>query len=450
MVYSLDDFVIVLDDSIADAAPVTTKKSSLSLAWGANGGDESARWNEGGNADDLWQWINRLGRGVEVYDPFGSRIWEGLIHGIRAEIDGRSLAFSLDGMSNKVIVMYSYVEYLCPSSGDFNINGTPSGSTLGYDNGAGGNPTGESELVGLSGGTTLFNVTQDEEAEIDSVDGAANTITLTDPVPGTWANNDDLRYGSVMGRDMTAWASDADSQARYGVKERLVSKSGMNATAAAAERDALLELWRWPLGERGRGPGGGGARANFVTVEAVGWWARCRWRLWHWTTRGVLSAQDQAKLIRAQVLDFLSTDESLVEDIGHSFTQYREDYNTAQQELLALAELGVESTDGRALVGVERGKRLFLRGAKTTDEYIMKAGGKWFNAAHQRLEPWRVRPDGYVVAEDLVPATVVLAGVADPSRYYLERVEWTWPDVVTPTPLGGRDLETLINQGIRI
>lgn len=448
--YSLNDFTIVLANNIADAAPVVTNKTGLALAWAANGGDESAKWTESGNADDLWQWMNRLGRNVEVYDPFAERIWEGFVYGVRAEIEGRSLAISLDGMANKTAIMYSYVEYLCPSSGDFKINGTPSGSTLVYDDGAGGDPVGEIDLVGLSGGTTLFNTTQDEEAEVVSVDGSTNQIAFVDPVPGTWTDNDDLRYGSVMGRDMTAWVSDVDSQARYGVKERLVSRSGMNATVAAAKNAALLELWRWPLGEQGRGSSGGAQRQNFVTVEAVGWWARCQWRLWHWTGRGVLSAQDQAKLIRSEVLDFLDADESLIMDIGHSFTRYREDYNTAQQELLALAELGVANTDGRALVGVERGKRLFLRAASTEDRYIMRTGGRWFNVGQQRLEPWRVRPDGYVVAEDLIPATVVLAGVADPSRFYLERVEWQWPDVVTPTPLGGRDLEDFINRGIKI
>jgi hypothetical protein len=445
---TLDDFAILVDGVWS----TNTRKTTLSLGWSAIGGSAVARWDEAGHPDDLWRWGNLLGKGIEVYDPFTDRIWEGFIHGVQMQIEGRDLAFSLDGMVNRIAVMFSYVRYLCPVTGNFEINGTPSGNTLQYDNGAGGDPDGESDLVGLNGGTMLYNTTREEQATVQSVDGGTNTITLTSAVPGTWADNDDLLYGTVMGRELTGWVGNTDSQSRYGVKERLVSQSGMTTATAEAQRDALLELWAWPLGEIGRGGGSqrGIRQQDRVTVEALGWWARCTWRLWHWTQRGELSAADQAKLIRSEKLDFLSADESLIEDIGHSLTQYREDYNDAQKELLALAEMGVESTQQRVLVGVERGKQLYLRAADTTERYVRRSGERWYNSARQRLEPWRVRPDGYVLNEDLVPATAILGGVADPSRFYLEKVEWQWPDVVQATPLGGRDLETLINQGIRV
>ena len=446
--FRLDDFAVRLDDSIIDAATVNTRKASLALSWSALGGDESARWDEVGADVDLWQWINRLGRGVEVYDPYGDLIWEGFVHGVKAQIEGRNLAFSLDGMWNRLAVMFSFIRYMSPTSGDFQIAGTPSGSTLQYDDGAGGDPAGESDLVGMEGGTMLYNQTQEEEATIQSVDGATNTITLTAPVPGTWADNDDLLYGPIMGQEVTDWVDDEDSQDRYGVKEKLVSRAGMTTETAENERDALLDLRAWPLGEMGLTAGTG--KMGKVTVEALGWWAMCKWRLWHWAHRGVLSAQDQVKLIRSEKLDFLDTDESQIEDIGHLFSQHREDYNDAQAELLELAAMGDETTQARVLVGVESGKRLYLRTADTTEKYVYRSGGRWYNSARQRLDPWRVRPDGKVRAEDVVPATVVLAGVADPSSFYLERVEWTWPDRVTPTPLGGVDLERLIGRGIRV
>jgi hypothetical protein len=85
----------------------------------------------------------------------------------------------------------------CPTSGSFKINGSVSGTTVPYDNGAGGNPTGESNLYA---NMVLFNLTQGKMAVIQAVDTGANTITVTASADVSgWADNDDLATGNWVG-----------------------------------------------------------------------------------------------------------------------------------------------------------------------------------------------------------------------------------------------------------
>ncbi len=85
----------------------------------------------------------------------------------------------------------------CPTSGGFKVNGVVSGTTVPYDNGAGGDPAGEANLYA---NMTLFNLTQGKMAVIQAVNPANNTLTVTaaGDVAG-WADNDDLATGNWIG-----------------------------------------------------------------------------------------------------------------------------------------------------------------------------------------------------------------------------------------------------------
>lgn len=85
----------------------------------------------------------------------------------------------------------------CPTSGSFKVNGSVSGTTVPYDNGAGGNPAGEGNLYA---NMVLFNLTQGKMAVMQSVDTNANTITVTASADVSgWADNDDLATGNWVG-----------------------------------------------------------------------------------------------------------------------------------------------------------------------------------------------------------------------------------------------------------
>jgi hypothetical protein len=77
------------------------------------------------------------------------------------------------------------------------INGAPSGTSVVYDTVSSGNENViDVASAAQVGKIVLHNTTRGDSALIESVDTATNTITLTDTVPGTWANNDDITIRS--------------------------------------------------------------------------------------------------------------------------------------------------------------------------------------------------------------------------------------------------------------
>ena len=101
----------------------------------------------------------------------------------------------------------------CAPSGDFKINGTPSGTSVIYDNGAGGDPTGEANMYA---GMDVFNLTRHTMATISTVTVATNTIVVTavGDITG-WADNDDLLVGNWCG-----WQIHSDGAGRMELRAR--------------------------------------------------------------------------------------------------------------------------------------------------------------------------------------------------------------------------------------
>ncbi len=86
-------------------------------------------------------------------------------------------------------------------------------------------------------------------------------------------------------RKTTAWASDSDSQAEYGVKELLSSTDGASDAAALARRNAVLAGQAWPYGglsqfgsPRGAVRYSGAKKSASGTLICRGWWETLAWK----------------------------------------------------------------------------------------------------------------------------------------------------------------------------
>lgn len=77
------------------------------------------------------------------------------------------------------------------------INGAPAGSNVVYDTVTGNENSIAPTSAAWEGKLVLHNTTRGNSALISTVNTGTNTITLTDSVPGTWANNDSIQVNST-------------------------------------------------------------------------------------------------------------------------------------------------------------------------------------------------------------------------------------------------------------
>lgn len=85
--------------------------NSYSHTLGTSGGYISAAFTIYDRLSKLEDWINGLGRHIEVYDPALDRIWEGLVNRVTLNVGGLSVVRGpLTSIANKIYVVYSAVD----------------------------------------------------------------------------------------------------------------------------------------------------------------------------------------------------------------------------------------------------------------------------------------------------------------------------------------------------
>lgn len=74
----------------------------------ARGGPYRASISAFGSAEAMWQLVSMMRYDIEVYDWRGVLVWWGYIHGIELHIGATIVGVSLDNVSNRVQVLYSF------------------------------------------------------------------------------------------------------------------------------------------------------------------------------------------------------------------------------------------------------------------------------------------------------------------------------------------------------
>lgn len=267
------------------------------------------------------------------------------------------------------------------------------------------------------------------------VGGARRAISL-DPV----ANRARVRYTTALGvATATAQASDADSQARYGVRDAVLSLDRLTQAEAEDYRSAHLARYARPRAtseSEVRTGADAGAQGPQVTLACAGWYTTLGWVTLERTdqTQEAVTAQVAALLGSASpgigaINAFLSTDVGQIVATGRSATRAipaDTTYRDAIERRLALGSTGGE----RYAWGVfDATRRLAVRAwAGAQPEivtYRTRMGRGVVEDGDGRPVPlWLVQPDAMVEDADAVGVGPVSERIDSPVATYRERVSF--------------------------
>jgi len=232
----------------------------------------------------------------------------------------------------------------------------------------------------------------------------------------------------------TAWAADAASIAEYGYKELKSSQNDLTDTAAAAVRDSILAMRKYPQTVPGvesfgspRGTvvrGGLLGREVSVTMNLVGWWSTLDWRYADQASTGLIETSTQISSLVTAYGQFL-TGTDILNASGVYKASLLEGDTTALPEINALMRLG--TTNGRRMLSrVTRGRRveLYEEPASSVVDYRMDTDGILWTAGGALVEPWRPPVGQWVRTNSILPETVDTSRMIDPALQFIEALEW--------------------------
>jgi len=241
-------------------------------------------------------------------------------------------------------------------------------------------------------------------------------------------------------RVKTSSSNHTDSQARYGIIEKVLSAGGATATNAEQIRDTYLAENAWPMTSSVLGQS---ESEPSVSVECLGYVHWFKAYVYNDTSASGtqnLSAKIQA-ILNAQlntiILGYDITENTLAVD------RYENDDRTAWDLLRSLTAMG-DADDNRYLFGVYAGRRARYEQASFDVAYRMR-----LSEPEQRVEtltgatvkPWDVLPGRWLFLSDLlVGRTTPVSLRTDPRYLFIESMTFTAPFQLS---IGGGKVETL-------
>lgn len=247
------------------------------------------------------------------------------------------------------------------------------------------------------------------------------------------ANRVGCKYSTRGGSPTTSSAvSDTFSQARYGIKDGLISASGITATAAA--NLAAMELGRraWPVMTPASSVRTGDVGDVSVELAFSGWYYLLDWLLTSSTstTSTVTTTQAKALLVAYNAVNaFYSTSSQDVTASGISDEEYIAPDTSYLQKLEALLSQG-NSSNERLAWGIYEDRRLVVaQWAGATPDTVayrrVLGSGQLYDAADGPVAAWNARPDAICETADLLDIGPVANQADAAARFYVERVVCT-------------------------
>jgi hypothetical protein len=238
---------------------------------------------------------------------------------------------------------------------------------------------------------------------------------------------------TVGERRTTDQANDLDSQAELGIKEWLASGTGMSTAVAEAKRDAIIAGQRWPQGgattqfgnPRGRVRYSGAKRSLSATLLCKGWWATLDWRHFWNSGTGLVDTTDQIKAVITAVAPFFTATD-IEAASGKTSSEYRDGDQTALAVIEGLLKSG--GANGRRLlawVDVNRRLQIYEEPAIASCDLSMDETGQVFEAGGRRSYEFLPPVGRWVRLQDVIPGTVDLTRLVDPSLQFIEEAEWS-------------------------
>lgn len=276
------------------------------------------------------------------------------------------------------------------------------------------------------------------EGFVDLVRATIGTLTVTRGPALEIANRVSLVYSTIdttmtpplLGvRVQTAVANDADSQARFGVLEEVLSSGGVRPSEAEEIRDSYLAERKDPeTSEEVAVPAGD--QGPEIEIEVKGYFHLLKKFTYSSTTTGTqnLSAK-LAAILTADPNGILGTAQIATNTIQVS--AYEQDNRTAWELIKFLTAHG-DASANRYLFGIYD-KRIPIYAQAPADlAYVHRLGDpgeRILTPAEAEVRPWEVRPGKWVQIPDFLPARGALASDlrSDPRNMFIEEVHYAAP-----------------------
>lgn len=247
------------------------------------------------------------------------------------------------------------------------------------------------------------------------------------------ANRMRSRYTTVLDTPgVTPTASDATSQARYGIVDGVLSLPRSTAAAAASLRDKELARRKNPIKGGNTTIATGDLGDVHVTLSFSGWYyALARILTANSATSTAVTTAQIATLLAAYnaVQPYFSTVTADIAASGVSETQYIAPDTSYLDKIESLLAIG-NSAGQRLAWGVYAGRRFrvaqWAGATPNTIAYRRYLGDAFvYGPGHGVIMPWNVRPDAMYEVVDLLDVSPVTAQPDAAAHDYIERVTFS-------------------------
>jgi len=281
------------------------------------------------------------------------------------------------------------------------------------------------------------------EGFVDSVEINLGQLTVTRGPLTQAVNRAALVYSTVNtsvtpplvgGRAKTATVNHAESQARHGVLEAILSGGGMADTPAAQAVSTYLAENAWPRSSQTISSGSN--RAPRVTLVCHGYYYWLDAYTYNDASSGTVTASQ--KILNAIAANpnsaWLPFDTANVGTNLLPVANYEDGDNTAWSIIKATVALG-DSSSARWLFGVYENRRCYYQAIPTEVFYQQRIGeprSRVLTLAGTPVEPWDVRPGYWLFLPDfMIGYTSGSELRADPRYLFIESVEFAAPHSLT-------------------
>jgi hypothetical protein len=249
-------------------------------------------------------------------------------------------------------------------------------------------------------------------ARTKTVEGMANRILFV------YTPVDTAQNPPTAGAQTTITKNDTSSQAKYGIKQAIVS--GNECPAATADDMALAELTRLKEILTDETISVYSGREPYLTVEMRGYAHMCNWWVYEQTTSSGTADADTmvAAILAADPNSVISTSTANINANATAIDQYHDERSTGWKLIQDITSRGLE-TGGVGYFwtcGVYEGRRVTFKAAEwiddddvplSTNKYLalhrqmFDPGDSILDDAGREVMPWEVRPDRLVYTAGL-------------------------------------------------
>jgi len=205
-------------------------------------------------------------------------------------------------------------------------------------------------------------------------------------------------------RARTAIVNDIDSQAMYGIIQKMLSTGGSTAVEAAQNGGTYLAEHAWPTTDRRSSLLSG--KAGAMTLEMLGYWAWLGAYVYNQTAAtGYVnaSAKLQAVIAACPNTGLFSTNYGRITANTVQVSQWEDEDRTAETVVKAINSMGT-TTYGRTNVGFTKNRQIVYEPAPTSIRYVQRAASNDMltDLIGGQVRPWNVEPGQWIFYADFL------------------------------------------------